>query len=230
MMYEICPSILSADFNRLGEQLAVLREENINILHIDVMDGMFVPSISFGMPLISSIRKECPLVFDVHLMVTDPVRYIGDFARCGADRITVHLEACPDVRAALEAIHSQGLKAGLSIKPGTPAGEVAPYLGDVDLVLVMTVEPGFGGQSYIAACTDKIKAVRRMIEECGRDIELQVDGGINLSTMETVMAAGANWLVCGSSAFGPDIRERVRTLKAGMADIEKRLLPGQAER
>lgn len=150
MEYRLCPSILSADFNRLGEQIKILEKEGVEYLHIDVMDGDFVPSISFGMPVIKSIRKESNMFFDVHLMVTEPERYIRDFVECGADSITVHAEACEDLERTLEQIKAAGVKAAVSIKPSTPVNDISHLLEDVDMVLVMTVQPGFGGQKYMA--------------------------------------------------------------------------------
>ena len=206
-MGELCPSILAADFNRLGEQIGILEDAGIKILHIDVMDGDFVPSISFGMPVITSIRKESGLFFDVHLMVREPIRYIKEFVDCGADSITVHLEACGDVEATIRAIHEAGVKAGISIKPATEAEAVRPYIRDVEMVLVMTVEPGFGGQKYIEACTEKIRRVREIEAEEGAEIHVQVDGGINDDTIPVVVNAGADYLVAGSAVFKGDLKK-----------------------
>ncbi|MDO4650325.1 MAG: ribulose-phosphate 3-epimerase [Eubacteriales bacterium] len=223
MEFQLCPSILSADFNRLGEQLQILKNTGIKVLHIDVMDGAFVPSISFGMPVIRSIRKESDLFFDVHLMVEEPARYLEEFVSCGADSITVHAEACKDLVGTLKAIKDLGVKAGVSIKPKTSVEELLPVLDLVDMVLVMTVEPGFGGQKYIEASTDRIRMVRKMITESGRDIELQVDGGINTGTMETVMKAGANYLVAGSFVFKDDLEKSTKDAMALMQAIEEKM-------
>lgn len=220
-MYQLCPSILSADFNRLGEQIKILENEGVEILHIDVMDGDFVPSISFGMPVIKSIRKESKMFFDVHLMVTEPERYIHDFVKCGADSITVHAEACEDLERTIELIRDTGVKVGVSIKPATPVNDISHLLSEVDMVLVMTVQPGFGGQKYMEECTEKIQELHDLIQEEELDVNIQVDGGINEKTMETVMKAGANYLVAGSYVFKGDLASNVRAIKKQMEDIEK---------
>ena len=211
MEYRLCPSILSADFNRLGEQIKILEKEGVEYLHIDVMDGDFVPSISFGMPVIKSIRKESNMFFDVHLMVTEPERYIRDFVECGADSITVHAEACEDLERTLEQIKASGVKAAVSIKPSTPVNDISHLLEDVDMVLVMTVQPGFGGQKYMDECTEKIQELRELIDKENLDVNIEVDGGITPDNVRTVLEAGADVIVAGSAVFKGNPAGNVKT-------------------
>ena len=208
----LSPSILAADFKNLGRQIVDVDNAGAQYIHIDVMDGSFVPSISFGMPLIKSIRSATDKVFDVHLMIVDPIRYIKEFAEIGADMITFHLEAAPDVTAVIDEIHSLGKRAGLSIKPGTPVEELVPYLDKVDMILVMTVEPGFGGQPFIEASYDRIKAVRAMLTERGLDTDIQVDGGITKENVRSVIEAGANVIVAGSTVYRGDAAQNTKDL------------------
>ena len=212
----LSPSILAADFARLGEQIKAAEKAGAEYVHIDVMDGLFVPSISFGMPIVRSVRQITDTVLDVHLMIQQPERYIEEFAECGADIITFHLEATQNPQAVIDLIHQKGLKAGMSIKPATPADEVKPYLDTVDMILVMTVEPGFGGQLYIEASTQKIKDVRELIQQTGREIDVQVDGGIHVGNLKKVLDAGANVIVAGSAIYKGDVAQNVADFKTVM--------------
>nr|WP_294493331.1 ribulose-phosphate 3-epimerase [uncultured Mediterraneibacter sp.] len=203
----LAPSILSADFKVLGEQIRQTGRAGAQYIHFDVMDGIFVPSISFGMPVLSSIKGLTEQVLDVHLMVTEPMRYVEEFAECGADIITVHLEACEDLSATLEAIHRCGRKAGVSIKPGTPVESLAPYLEQAEMFLVMSVEPGFGGQKFIPESLERIRRLRTMLDEKGLTGDIEVDGGIYHDNVADVLGAGANVIVSGSGVYKGNIVE-----------------------
>ena len=200
-MIKISPSVLACDFSKLGEEVARVEKAGADLLHLDVMDGMFVPNISFGPDIIKSVRKQSNLIFDVHLMIENPGRYIGKFVQAGADIITIHYESCEDHESVLQMIKSAGVKTSVSIKPGTPAFVLEPLLPYLDMVLVMTVEPGFGGQKFMLETMENVRLLRNMIKTGGYDIDIEVDGGINAETAAIAAAAGANVLVAGSSVF-----------------------------
>ena len=208
----LAPSILSADFKVLGEQIRITSDNGAKYLHFDVMDGMFVPSISFGMPVLKSIQGVSPQVMDVHLMVTDPGRYVDAFQEAGADILTVHLEACEDVQAVLDKIHACGMKAGVTIKPATPVEALVPFLDQADMFLIMSVEPGFGGQAFIPESLDKIRSLRSVLNERGLNTDIEVDGGIYQSNVKEVLDAGANVIVAGSAVFKGTIADNVTGL------------------
>lgn len=212
-MNYLAPSVLSADFSALGEEIAAVAAAGAEVIHLDVMDGQFVPNISFGAPVIASVRKVTDALFDVHLMIEEPVRYLEAFKKAGADIITVHYEACADVKATLEQIKAMGLKAGLAVSPDTPAFVVEPFIPLVDMILVMSVYPGFGGQSFIAGSLDKVRAVKEMAAKAGKEeMWIEVDGGIGAGNIREVKAAGANVLVAGSAVFKGNAAENVRKL------------------
>lgn len=205
----LSPSLLAADFSKLGEQIKELEDNDIKYIHIDVMDGMFVPSISFGMPVISSIRKHSKAIFDVHLMIEEPSRYIEEFKKVGADIITVHLEACKHLNRTLSMIRQAGLKVGVALNPSTPLESLKYVLDMVDMVLIMSVNPGFGGQSYIESTTEKIKELKSIIDKNGYDIDIEVDGGINKDNIANIYKAGANVIVAGTAVFKGNISENI---------------------
>ncbi|MCR4740428.1 MAG: ribulose-phosphate 3-epimerase [Lachnospiraceae bacterium] len=206
-MLLLSPSILAADFADLKNCLK--KAEKADYIHFDVMDGMFVPNISFGIPVLSSVRRITKNVLDVHLMIQEPSRYVEKFHDAGADILTVHYEACSDVGRTLGLIHEKGMKAGLAVKPGTDVKVLLPYFSEADMFLVMTVEPGFGGQSLIPACVDKVSKLRSLLDRQGLDTDIEVDGGITRENIDTILNAGANVIVMGSSVFRGNISENV---------------------
>lgn len=207
MNYVLSPSILAADFKVLGQEMKKTEENGAAYIHFDVMDGMFVPSISFGMPVLASIHDATEQFMDAHLMVQEPIRYVEAFQKAGADCVTVHLEACEDVKTTLDKIHACGMKAGLAVNPETDVKELVPYLEDVEMILIMSVQPGFGGQKFIPESLDKIREVRAMLNEKNLETDIQVDGGIYVENVREVLDAGANVIVAGSAVFRGDAGE-----------------------
>ena len=206
-MMILAPSMLSADFKVLGEELKTTEDNGAKYIHYDVMDGMFVPNLSFGPGILKSIRPASTLVHDVHLMIEEPIRYIEAFAKASADIITVHIEACKDLDATIEKIREYGCKVGVSVKPATPVSVLEPYLEKIDMILIMSVEPGFGGQKFMPIALEKIAQAKAMLEEKALNIDIQVDGGIDTSNVEDVIKAGANIIVAGSSVFNGDTKQ-----------------------
>ncbi|MCI6061182.1 MAG: ribulose-phosphate 3-epimerase [Dorea sp.] len=220
MKYVLSPSILSADFKMLGEEMRKTEKNGAGYIHFDVMDGLFVPSISFGIPVLASIHNATEQVMDVHLMIQEPIRYIEEFHKAGADIVTIHLEACEDVKATLDKIHACDMKAGLSICPETEAEAIEPYLADVDMILVMSVHPGFGGQKFIPESLDKIRKVRGILEQQELSVDIQVDGGVHLGNVREVLDAGANVIVAGSAVFKGDAGQNTKEFMEILKDYE----------
>lgn len=208
-MIKLAPSILAADFTKLGEQITLLESTGVEYLHIDVMDGKFVPSISFGMPVIASIRKNSKLIFDVHLMIEDPDKYLETFKTSGADILTVHAETCTHLHRTLSRFRELGMKAGVSLNPATPIQVLEHVMDELDMILIMSVNPGFGGQVFLPSMLQKIESMREMIVKNGKKIDIEVDGGITIHNVEQVIKAGANIIVAGTSVFKGDMKENV---------------------
>lgn len=221
MIYRLSPSILAADVSRLGDELVSVSEAGADYIHIDIMDGMFVQNISFGVPVVEGLRKCVDTFFDVHLMVHEPIRYIRDFAEAGADGITVHVEACEDLKATIEEIKNHGKKAAVSIKPRTDIESILPFLSDVYMVLVMTVEPGYGGQKIRKDTFEKIARLRKYINENDLEVDIEVDGGVDLGNLHEVLDAGANVVVSGTKVFHGNVAENVRAFRKVMNRYKK---------
>ena len=220
MVIKIAPSILSADFSKLGEEIAIIEQGGADYIHIDVMDGHFVPNISFGLPVISAIRDKTQLPFDVHLMIDNPMDFIDDFVKAGADSITVHVEVLPHLHRAIQYIKDKGVSAGVALNPSTPLNVSDYVLEDVDMILLMTVNPGFGGQRFIPAILNKIAQLRKRLDERGLKTDIQVDGGVYIDNIHEIAKAGANIFVAGSAIFNADDPKQM------ISDMRKRAEKG----
>jgi len=210
----IAPSLLSADFGRLAEEVRAVEEAGADLVHLDVMDGRFVPNITVGPLVVEAVRKATRLEVDVHLMIVEPERYVEAFAKAGASLVSVHAEVSPHLHRTLQAIRAAGAKPAVALNPSTPLSALEYVLGDCEMVLVMTVNPGFGGQAYIEACTEKVQRLRAMADARGRPLDIEVDGGIRAETAGAVAAAGANVLVAGTAVFGaPDYRRAIAAIR-----------------
>ena len=212
-MYKLAPSILAADFSNLGRDVKEIENAGVEYLHIDVMDGMYVPTISFGAPIVRSLRKVSSLVFDVHLMIEDPIRLIDEFVEAGADIITAHAEACIHLHRTITAIKEKGVKVGVSLNPSTPLNVLEYVLDELDMVLLMSVNPGYGGQSFLPLTIEKIKSLKEMIDKKDLKIDIEVDGGLSTDNVHLVLDAGANVIVAGTAVFKNNISDNVHQFK-----------------
>ncbi len=219
-MVKIAPSILSADFARLGEQVQEAETAGADWIHVDVMDGHFAPNLTVGPLVVRALRQATRLTLDVHLMIEQPERYLADFAQAGADGLTVHVETCPHLHRTIQHIKELGVRAGVTLNPATPLSALEEILPQVDLVLVMSVDPGFGGQAYLPSSTAKIARLRRILDQIGSPAELEVDGGVNSDTAPEVVTAGATVLVAGAAIFYGSIGDNIRRLRAGIAGLK----------
>lgn len=219
-MLKLSPSVLSADFGHLAEDIQIIDQAGIEYIHLDVMDGSFVPNISFGAPVIKSVRPVSDKVFDVHLMIDEPVRFLQDYKNCGADIVTVHAEACKHLHRTIAAIKELGMKAGVALNPATPLSVLDYVLEDVDMILIMSVNPGFGGQKFIPSSLRKITETRALLNSRGLQTDIQVDGGVTLSNVAEIIQAGANVLVAGSAVFKGDKVENVKAFHKIFSEIQ----------